>query len=226
MPALVELLKDKEWDVRMVVARSLGEFGPNAKVAVPTLMQLLSDKRWEVRSASAEALGLIGPESKDAIRALTELLKDRNAFVRRAAAEGLGGIGPEARAAIPALIELVKGKGASIPKAPVQIPKDVDSAEKADAFMESFADHSGILRSAAAAALAKIGPAAFPSLAELLKNDNREIRDAAMMALGETGAGARNEVPALIQLLKDEKIEVRWMLRRPWARLVRHPFPP
>jgi HEAT repeat protein len=129
IPALQELLKDDEAEVRGTAAGALGRLG--AKAAIPRLTELLDDKahyfkgesfldteplelggrpyesvtRIRVRAIAAEALGRIGPEAKGAVPALTKLLDDKVKEVRLASASALGNMGP---AALPATTALKK----------------------------------------------------------------------------------------------------------------------
>jgi HEAT repeat protein len=94
IPALIEALKDRDGDVRRWAMELLGEFGPEAREAVPALIQLLKspvDQEWAMG-----ILGRIGPDARDAVPALTEvLLKHPNAGVRKIASDALGKITPE-----------------------------------------------------------------------------------------------------------------------------------
>jgi len=89
IPAIIEALKDKDWDVRTSAASALGGIGPDARAAVPVLIEALKDEHFYVRSSAAHALGGIGPEARAAVPALTMALKDEDKDVRRAAAEAL-----------------------------------------------------------------------------------------------------------------------------------------
>jgi HEAT repeat protein len=62
VPALMEVLKDSDTFVRRDAAAALGEFGPDAKSAVPALLALQNDKE-PVRRAAADALEKIDPEA-------------------------------------------------------------------------------------------------------------------------------------------------------------------
>ena len=90
IPALTELLKEKNEDVRWAATQALGNIGTTA---IPTLMELPKDKNGTVRRAAAEALGLIYPKAKTAIPALAEL-QENDAEIRLAAAVALGTITP------------------------------------------------------------------------------------------------------------------------------------
>ncbi len=56
VPALIEALKDTEWDVRSGAAKGLGGIGPEAKAAVPALIEALKDENELVRMAADKAL--------------------------------------------------------------------------------------------------------------------------------------------------------------------------
>ena len=59
VPALMELLKDTDSELRWLAALALGQIGPEAKAAVPALMELLKDEEEKVYREAAEALGKI-----------------------------------------------------------------------------------------------------------------------------------------------------------------------
>lgn len=111
LPALLDLLKDKDGTVRWQAVYALGKIGPEAKEAVPALLTALrTDEDPLVREHSAESLGQIGAEAKTVVPALIQALKDPDQRIRRDAARSLGQFGPNALSAIPALTELLKGE--------------------------------------------------------------------------------------------------------------------
>jgi HEAT repeat protein len=144
----------------------------------------------------------MGPEAETAIPALLKSLQDPQAAVRKAAADALGNLGVAAKEAVPALATLLSDKESAV-------------------------------RGPAARALGRIGPEAKPAiraLAELLddKTEYKEgvtmvywaignpledfaktlcVRDNAAEALRQIGPEAT--LPALTDLLGDEKAEVR-----------------
>ena len=111
IPALTELLRDEEYDLRFSAASALKGIGMSA---IPALMESLRDREWTARQASALALGMMGPEAKVAVPVLIELLRDKEENVRSFAAWALGKIGPEARTAIPVLIDLLRDKESNV----------------------------------------------------------------------------------------------------------------
>ncbi len=85
VPSLVKTLKeDKDPNMRYYAAQSLGQFGPEAKTAVPDLIEALKDESKMVRMGAAYALGEIG--STEAVPALQEAARDAEKEVRDAAA--------------------------------------------------------------------------------------------------------------------------------------------
>ena len=90
IPALVELLKDQDCDVRATAATALGQIGPAAQSAMPILSEALNDQYSDVRSNAAAALVQIGPHEKTTIPAITRLLRDKDESVRRAGWPNIG----------------------------------------------------------------------------------------------------------------------------------------
>ena len=103
MPAVKELLNDKDAVVRAVAAYAVGKLG-EPKTAVAALTPMLQNSRPEARAAAAQCLGGLGPDAIPAVPSLVELLKDKDWRIRRSAAETLGKLGP---VAIPALTDVL-----------------------------------------------------------------------------------------------------------------------
>jgi HEAT repeat protein len=61
VPALIETLKDKQGDVRWSAAIGLGNFGEQAKDAIPALQAAQRDRDARVREAAGVALSRIDP---------------------------------------------------------------------------------------------------------------------------------------------------------------------
>src|SRR5579875_4149854 len=59
VPALIEVLKDKESDIRLSAAIGLGYFGEQAKDAIPALQAAQHDRDARVREAAGIALSRI-----------------------------------------------------------------------------------------------------------------------------------------------------------------------
>jgi HEAT repeat protein len=61
VPALIEVLKSKEGDMRWSAAIGLGYFGEQAKDAIPALQEVQRDRDARVREAASIALSRIDP---------------------------------------------------------------------------------------------------------------------------------------------------------------------
>jgi HEAT repeat protein len=62
VPALIEVLHDKDGDVRRSAALSLGSFGAEATDAIPALQAAQRDRDARVREAAGIALSRIDPD--------------------------------------------------------------------------------------------------------------------------------------------------------------------
>jgi HEAT repeat protein len=63
VPALIDVLNDKDADIRWSAAIGLGYFGEEAKEAIPALQKAQSDRDARVREAAGVALSRIDPET-------------------------------------------------------------------------------------------------------------------------------------------------------------------
>lgn len=102
VPALIALLTDPEFDVRLAATIALGHYGLAARIAAPLLLQLLERKEAvDVKLAAMRSLQSIGVEDiAKLIAVLATALGDRDSRLRSHAAEYLGRLGPAARPAI------------------------------------------------------------------------------------------------------------------------------
>ncbi len=110
MPRLMELLKDKNGNIRLAAAEVLEYLGPVAKSALPIVIGLLNDPEEGIKSQAIAVLIAFGPEAKPAIPALIQKLKDEDITIQQEALEALGGLGKFASSAVPELIPLLKSK--------------------------------------------------------------------------------------------------------------------
>ncbi len=204
IPALADLLGNKDYGVRHAAAKAFGKIGPDAKAAIRALTELLKDKREDVPYYAILALGSIGPDAETAVPALTELLKEE--CVRHAAAESLGKIGPAAKAAIPGLTELLKDKDESVRRVAAEALGRIGPAA-IPLVSDLLDDEDHDTRGAAIQALGQIGAAAVPTLMGLLKNEDDRL-DAAE-ALGNVGPRARMAIPSLVELIKGQNVPGR-----------------
>ena len=213
IPALIELLKDKDDRVRMAALETMARTCPGTEIAIPTLIGLLRDTNGQIRSLAAKALGQMGPAAEVAIPSLTKLFRDKEEIptvcIWWDAAEAMGRIG---RAAIPALTESLKDKDDQVRLAAVRAVGSMDPEAKlamVPALTTVLKDKDWQVAWDAASTLGQIGPPAIPALTQLLKDKNSKIRWNGATALSEIGSEAKAALPALTELLKDDDSEVR-----------------
>jgi HEAT repeat protein len=108
VPALSELLGDKQYAVRVSAAMALGRIGARAAPALAKLITLLDDPEWAVADAAVPAVAAADPPNGTrSVAALVKVLGNKNHDLREFVCSELGDMGPKAEAAIPALIELL-----------------------------------------------------------------------------------------------------------------------
>jgi HEAT repeat protein len=200
------LLGDADADVRYYAVWALGTIGPDAKDRAGDVVKLLSDKNEPVRRKAVWSLGRIAAEPKDALPVLLGAMADDSEDVRAAAAEACAQFGKDA---VPALTDALKS-----PKAHVRLQAAHALGEIGPDARESLPALAGLLKdkddavvTESAAALAKMGTSALPTLTDALKSDIAFVRAQAVEAVGKVeGPEAVN---ALVDALKAPRPDVR-----------------
>ena len=86
---------------------------------------------------------------------------------------------------------------------------DTGSGQDVSEPVKDLKDQRADVRINAAAALARLGPAAVPALSEALKDEDADVRGSAARALARIGPGAKAAAPALRAAMNDENADVR-----------------
>jgi HEAT repeat protein len=217
VPALVEALRSADEEVRSAAAQVLGQIGPEAEAAVPELLVLLKKGKDRERMEAAQALASIGPPARAALPTLVEMLKQKD--TRLLAADALGVFGPEAEAAVPALKEVLHDQDQETSGYAVLALARIGPAG-VPALAEALKADNPWVRARAADAMRWIGSAALPALPALIEvlkekgrpddKDNKDLRWSVLKAIGHCGPAAKEAVPVLTTLLKDEDHEIRY----------------
>lgn len=204
---------------RMRILTILARLGPKAQAVLEPLMALWEEWDPEFRKDAAILLGRIGPE---AVPALIEILEEEltpDALLEtirlQQAAKALGQIGPPAKAAVAVLVAALKDfnnvnsihvrRAAAIalgkigPEARAAIP----------ALLNALNDKDGLVPSAAAVALGRIGGPALQHLIHRLSDPAPPNRILAARGLWASGINARVALPALEKALQDKEESVR-----------------
>jgi HEAT repeat protein len=179
VPALADVLSDKNVAMRCQAANNLGKIGPVARVAVPGLLAMLKAKDRAERAAAIDALARIGPRGKKACAVLIAALDEES--LRESAVVALARMGPEARPAVPRLVAALE---------------DEDPLVRCGA-----AWALGNIGPEAAPAV--------PALVMMLHSPHELLQASAARALGRIGPRARVAVPALRALSTDPRIAIR-----------------
>ncbi len=134
VPALIELLNDKDGDVRSRAASCLGFIGPAAVEAVPALLQHLNEPDPSVCLNSETSLGLIHGRPELVIPALTERLRRKDKWHTLSA---LGWFGPDAKAAVPVILPLLNDQDQETRNRAAIVLKRIDPEAAASAEAKS-----------------------------------------------------------------------------------------
>jgi HEAT repeat protein len=212
----VQKLQKAETDAdRDAAARALVAFGPDAAPALPTFIEMLADHSDNYRLRVVEIVAAIGPKARDARSAVLKPARDGKTiwvdkYVRAAvaissgpkdAAEALSPLldsthcdfcayralcelGPEAKGALPAVQKYVLARFAARQKDDKASIPDCDK-------------------------LSNFGPAVVPLLVEMLDGYGWRAQYAALSCIRLLGPDAKDAVPAVVKLLKDDEPETR-----------------
>ena len=173
------LMKMKQPRASTQISDDLARLG---SAAVPALIQTCKVHDVGLEYFAAGALDKIGPA---ALPALVPALKDGDVRVRFYAAWALGRIGPPAKDAVAALIQALKDDKEIVPGMVTWALYRIGPPAVLG-LIQALKDKDSVVRCPAAKALGTIGPdakGAVPALTELLKDESKDVRDAARTAI-------------------------------------------
>jgi HEAT repeat protein len=209
-PAIERLLNDGNANVRGAVVEALARCG--GERAVPALMRALKDASWDVRNATVKALGAM--RAVAAVDGISHLLRDPDRDVRESAVIALGRIGSR-DATGPLILSLLDAESVVRNAANVSLQQVCRNWEQSDALrdvlpqVKNALNHDEYWVRHSATKLfeqlkidpetVEIGPpplpktaaaserthAAFPILADLLFDRDRDLRLAAAVVFGQ-----------------------------------------
>jgi HEAT repeat protein len=194
VPRMVDIM-EKNKELRVAVAYTLGQMGPTAAPAAGALAKLVADDDVNLATEAVLALGKMGPAAKSAVPALCAALQKEGTNAH-AIVLALGDIGPDAAAAEPLLLKAMSSKNGSLAviaaSAYTQIqPGSATAAAKAvPVLVTGLSDSLLETREAAAESLGELGPlarAAVPALQKATKDEAKAVREAAAKALKSIG---------------------------------------
>jgi len=196
VPALIDVLRDDDPEIRRAACTVLGQIGN--PTAVSELAKRLQDWVSDVRIAACTALGQIRDPS--AVTALIACLDKRD--ISEAAANALVQIG---KPAVPALTKALTSSKNNVRSAACTVLGKIGDPSAVPALIACLDQWD--ISEAAANALVQIGKPAVPALIEALTSPSNPVRIAACTALGQIGDPAA--VPKLMKHLQDPAFNVR-----------------
>jgi HEAT repeat protein len=199
VPALIEILRGANSDMRVCAAAALGRIGPAARAAIPALIQA-ANRTEKVYLAQ---------------------------ILRRHAIIALGQIGPEARAIAPTLKRWLEGnQNGELGWPGPETPDLVNALNKMGSPPVSMlvasllkGDDPGVCIQLAG--LGSTAREAIPALRRALSDKRSDVRVTAAIALAEIEPAAVEAIPVLTEALDhsdDENVGVSWVIK-PLAKL-------
>jgi hypothetical protein len=105
IPALIELLRDKDTEISGKACMILANIGP---ASIPKVAQLLASTNEMTRAMAAATLGVMGPQARSVAPDLQRMLAEKSNVIRLAAACALVKIETDPRPVIPVLLDCWK----------------------------------------------------------------------------------------------------------------------
>ena len=214
--ALINALDNKDAKSRASAARSLGEMGPDAKLAIRRLIKALKDPDELTARAATEALAKIGAPGRDDLSALLEALKDPKPEVRRYVSAAIGQIGPEAASAAPQLVDALADTDEQVRESLARSLGSLGPSAKSAAvpgLTKTLQDNSKSVRVAGASGLANLmtPPTAddVPLAVSILKQQDPEARVFGARVLAKLGKQAKAAIPDLLEAAKSADAGIR-----------------
>ena len=195
LPLLIEGLGDHWGATRHASATALRLIGPRAAPAVPHLAAVLHDPQEPLRVDYLWTLAAIGSAAAPALPEIEGLMNQDEFPVRYAACYAAGSIGPSASGVIPVLL------------------KNLESRDEFLQFMSAWA-------------FVQISPPAnevtarcLQPLMKGLKLSDPRARSEAALALARLGPAAREAIPDLRQIARDDDATVRQSVAQALVRI-------
>jgi HEAT repeat protein len=209
IPALVAQLKCDEPQVRMQAVMALTEIGPGDSGTIAALLPLLNDSEYSVRYAATFAMTKIGPAAKAATPALKRNLGDKDTFLAATSAWALARVNDKDSASMDAatakLVAALKDEEQRTRLIAVKALFDLKPPPEkvAPVLAEALHDSDPEVVHNVIDALASQGEAAVPRAIKALENE--KLRVPAIMLLRQLGPKAKDAVPALVALAKNNR---------------------
>ena len=209
VPIILDFIENKKPVFTLPYLIALGEFGTNAARAVPLLIRNAQADLMPTALSSIKALGRIGPAAIEAKPLLLKFLDDPSPRVQIQAAVSLWQVDAnELNRVLPLFITALASGRPEGDSAIMILGNIGPKAEAAVPRLMEIAKSTSQMRAVAAAAVAKIQPDLTPQMVPIIVSQlslaNPSWRLYAAGALGEIGPAAKEALPDLKAMLKEE----------------------
>jgi HEAT repeat protein len=211
--ALIKLFDESPPDRKYVVAKAFSAMGPYAREAVPTLLHTMTTSTNEdVRALASRTLGEIGQDPDLVLPVMIKALSDPSETCRNRAALSIACYGTNAASAVPALIAAAKDPSAWV-RTGVLIALSYTHGDPrlvVPVLTNALTDPDNFEN--AARALVEFGTnsiSAVPQLVMLAASTNANVRDFAVITLGELHLRPDITIPILTKTLVNSDYSMR-----------------
>jgi HEAT repeat protein len=199
VPVLLDLLRSDNthaYDTALWALAEIGSYTPEVVEQISRgLDRDVSDQRW----TAAKALGLIGKDAAVAVSRLVSALQDVHPLVRELSAWALGEVGSASESALPRLRQLAETDSC----AEIRYRAIVSAGLISDGPAEF-----GIFESEPEIALGKAGRMQqAEQYLTRIENQDRDVQEDCIRAIGELGPPVEKVVPELLPLLANEHLQ-------------------
>jgi len=213
VPKLVAKLDHSDVAIRVEATRALGRIGPDAAAAVPALIRECAEGEEALRLSALESLGRIGPAAASALPQVQSQLTHETPAIRAAAVTALGLIQADASESLPHLVRGLEDPDADVRHAAAEAVGRLGQAGRPAtrplvALLKNKEDWSVALD-----ALRQVEADSVPDLIQALDNSEPSVRLYACEALGKLGPRAKDALPQLRNLEKDDYDFIRRQAR-------------
>lgn len=209
--AHVQALTEKTGAQRLAAIDALIDHGPAAAPATAALAKLLSDPDEATQIRAARALGAIGPDAAAAVDALTAAIESSNPKVRAYVLHALGRIGEKAQGSFPKVAEQVTSEDPQVRREAVKAVRHMKLPLETTVpmllkILESAKSTEEVMP--ALQAMSEVGKEGVPRLVEAMQKFPA-ARYWICRILSDIGPDAAAAVPAVLDVLTDERTDVR-----------------
>lgn len=204
LPALLKMLTDDDWEVRLEIAQILGERG-DASIVADLVNALHEEQREEVQAHIANAIANLGDVPASSFPKLLEFAEKSgptygmlwDVMIK------LGDI------AVPHLIEALKVEDGETRIFVARALGSIGNTAAIPALISMLEDSDFEVRFDAVGALRQLGDPAVPGLIEALRNENKNVRIAAAEALPGMEIVDADHIDVLLNALCDSNPKVQ-----------------